>query len=125
MKDEKQKAIASENRRHGCCRKKRSDNSIFYLEYWTFRTTIRHSIRLKKFWRRDARGPCKQKLFPLLATGGAPGVIQRSRSCGIGRRNGEIHKAATESGVPGFCFTLPRLRDEAAFSYPAYPVHPC
>ena len=48
---------------------------------------------------------CKQKLFPLLATGGPPGLIQRSRNCGIGRRNGEIHKAATESGVPGFCFT--------------------
>ena len=46
--------------------------------------------------------PCKQKLFPLLAPGGAPGVIQRR---GVGRRNGEMHKAAAESGVPGFCFT--------------------
>ena len=30
--------------------------------------------------------------FQLLATGGSPGVIQRSRSRGIGRRNGEIPK---------------------------------
>ena len=30
--------------------------------------------------------------FQLLATGGSPGVIQCSRACGIGRRNGEIPK---------------------------------
>ena len=30
--------------------------------------------------------PCKQKLFPLLATGGSPGVIQR-RGVGRQRRN--------------------------------------
>jgi len=30
--------------------------------------------------------------FQLLATGGSPGVIQRSRSRGIGRRNGEMPK---------------------------------
>jgi len=41
-------------------------------------------------------------LFPLLATGGSPGVIQRR---GVGRRNGEIPNAATESGVPGVSFT--------------------
>ena len=29
-----------------------------------------------------------------------------SRSLGIGRRNGEINKAAAESGVPGFYFTI-------------------
>ena len=40
-------------------------------------------------------------LFPLLATGGSPGVIQRR---GVGRRNGEIKNAATESGVPGVYF---------------------
>jgi hypothetical protein len=43
---------------------------------------------------------------PQLATGGPPGVIQRSRSRGTGRRNGEINKAAAESGVPGFYFTI-------------------
>jgi hypothetical protein len=40
---------------------------------------------------------------------------------------GKMHKAAAESGVPGFNFIhfmLPRQRDEAAFSYPAYPDHP-
>jgi hypothetical protein len=46
-------------------------------------------------------GTANKKLFPLLATGGPPGVIQRR---GGGRRNGEINKAATESGVPGICF---------------------
>jgi len=40
--------------------------------------------------------------FQLLATGGSPGVIQRR---GVGRRNGEMHKAAAESGVPGLSFT--------------------
>ena len=68
------------------------------------------SIRQRKCWRRDARWnlelsrfpPANKKLFPLLATGGSPGVIQRR---GVGRRNGEIKNAATESGVPGFSFT--------------------
>ena len=65
---------------------------------------------------------CKQKLFPLLATGGPPGVTQLR---GVGRRNGEINNAATESGVPGISFTLPHLRDKAAFAYHVYHVHPC
>ena len=28
-------------------------------------------------------------------------------------------------GLASLNFMLPRLRDEAGFSYPAYPVHPC
>ena len=43
---------------------------------------------------------CKQKsVSPQLAAGCQPGEIQRR---GVGRRNGEINNAATESGVPGF-----------------------
>ena len=66
------------------------------------------------FRRRDARGNLELSRFPLqtnncfpqFAADGPPGVIQRSRSRGIGRRNGEINKAAAESGVPGFYFTI-------------------
>ena len=44
--------------------------------------------------------PLQTKIcFPQLAAGCQPGEIQRR---GVGRRNGEINNAATESGVPGF-----------------------
>ena len=39
--------------------------------------------------------------FPLLATGGPPGAIQRR---GVGRRNGEIPEAGQATGAPGFNF---------------------
>ena len=45
--------------------------------------------------------PANKKLFPLLATGGSPGVIQRR---GVGRRNGEINKAGQATGAPGVYF---------------------
>ena len=76
--------------------------------------------RLTKFRRRDARGnpelsgfPLQTKMcFPLLAAGCQPGVFQRSRSRGTGRRNGEMyrdlhnenHNAGQTTGAPG-CYS--------------------
>ena len=77
----------------------------------------------KKFRRRVARGNQELYWFPLqtkhclsqFATGGSPGVIQRR---GVGRRNGEIKNAATESGVPRFSLhSLHVLHGEVYLSF--------
>ena len=49
----------------------------------------------------QSRDPQTNNCFPLLATGGPPGVIQRR---GVGRRNGENPKAGQTTGAPMFYF---------------------
>ena len=69
----------------------------------------REMEKREKLGRRVARGnpelsgfPMQtNNCFPLLATGGPPGVIQRR---GVGRRNGEINNAGQATGAPGVNF---------------------
>ena len=68
---------------------------------------LRHFIRQRKFWRRDARGNLELSRFPLqtkhclsqFATGGSPGVIQRR---GVGRQRRNALKPLRRAAFTGF-----------------------
>ena len=86
---------------------------------------FRHFIRQLKVQEEGCKGdfPCKQKMVSHYSQPAARRAWSNGPAVAGLVAKGESHKAAAESGVPGFSFM--RLRDEVTLSYPAYPVNPC
>ena len=62
---------------------------------------LRPSLRIDESQEELVTGLQTNNCFPLLVIGGPPGVIQRR---GVGRRNGEMNKAALATVAPGVNF---------------------